>query len=385
MKIVIAPDKFKGTLSASQAAEAIAAGISSACDTKGKSACEIIIAPMADGGEGSLGLITGSNGSYRQADSCDALLRPIETFYGVADINGKKTAIIEAASTVGLFRLSEQERNPMKTTSYGLGVMILDAIRNGYGNIAVTVGGTATNDCGTGMLAALGCLFYDHTGRIIENPTGANLSEIHDIDISPISILADKYTIKVLCDVDNPLLGTLGAAAVFSPQKGADSEMVAKLEQGAKELSETSYRITGVDFANIPGAGAGGGITWALKTFCGAEIVNGAEFIAGATGLDLKIKNADLVITGEGSFDSQSLHGKVAGFVASTAKKHGVPVVVLCGRQDGTATDKILDTYGISGVFALTDRVSTKQAQENASEELTHMAFDVFNCKIATK
>lgn len=378
MKIVIAPDKFKGTLSATKAAEAIAEGVSEACAKNGMMICEIITSPMADGGEGSVDLIIADRGRYKHAASFDALMRPIETSYGITEIDSKPTAVIESASTAGLFRLSEKERNPLNTTSYGLGIMLSEAISNGYYDIAVTVGGTATNDCGTGMLAALGCRFYDCEGNIIEIPTGGSLAAIYKMDAEPLHNIIDKCRISVLCDVENPLLGELGAAAVFSPQKGADMQTVSILEQSAEHFSQIAKEITGHDYSEVPGTGAGGGIAWALKTFCAAEIVNGAEFIAHATGLCKSIAEADLVITGEGGFDTQSLRGKVVGYVAATARKHGIPVTVICAKRDAGIAPETLSEAGITSVLALIDRIPLHRAMNNTAEELKLMTCSAF-------
>lgn len=377
MKIVIAPDKFKGTLSAWQAAEAIRAGIMQA-----ESFCvatyEIYTSPMADGGEGSLSSILGDNGTYVTTNTFDALMRPIEATYGILPDTSQKVAVIEAASSVGLYLIDKKERNPAVATSFGLGCVIRAAIAEGCQEIIVTVGGTATSDCGAGMLAALGCRLYDSAGAMIEHPTGSDTARILHIDISAMQALTQGVRFRILCDVDNPLLGTNGAATVFAPQKGANPATVRLLEAGAANFASIAAHATGNDYARLSGSGAAGGISWALATFCGAELLPGAPYIAEITGLHDKIKGSDLVITGEGKFDEQSLHGKVVGFVASVAQHHGIPVVAVCGTRTRTLSKEQLAAAGISHVYALTDSVPHATATAHAESELKALSLNIF-------
>lgn len=227
MEIVIAPDKFKGTLTAAEAAGAIAEGIDHAARRAGRTDVRLILKPMADGGEGSLGILAGDEGEYHPVETFDALMRPVQSAYAVLPGNSGKYAAVEAASAVGLYRLDRGERNPLRTTSYGVGKVMREAIEAGCTELIAAVGGTATSDCGAGMLAALGCRFLDGQNRLIDYPAGGDLIRFDAIDTAPLYHLTQGCRFKVLCDVDNPLTGPKGAAAVFAPQKGADAAAVA--------------------------------------------------------------------------------------------------------------------------------------------------------------
>ncbi|HAD57236.1 MAG TPA: glycerate kinase, partial [Alistipes sp.] len=229
MEIVIAPDKFKGTLTAAEAAGAIADGIDRAARRAGRTDVRLILKPMADGGEGSLGILAGDEGEYHPVETFDALMRPVQSAYAVLPGNSGKYAAVEAASAVGLYRLDRGERNPLRTTSYGVGKVMREAIEAGCTELIAAVGGTATSDCGAGMLAALGCRFLDGQNRLIDYPAGGDLIRFDAIDTAPLYHLTQGCRFKVLCDVDNPLTGPKGAAAVFAPQKGADAAAVALL------------------------------------------------------------------------------------------------------------------------------------------------------------
>ena len=271
MEIVIAPDKFKDTLTAAEAAGAIADGIDRAARRAGRTDVRLILKPMADGGEGSLGILAGDEGEYHPVETFDALMRPVQSAYAVLPGNSGKYAAVEAASAVGLYRLDREERNPLRTTSYGVGKVMREAIEAGCTELIAAVGGTATSDCGAGMLAALGCRFLDGQNRLIDYPAGGDLIRFDAIDTAPLYHLTQGCRFKVLCDVDNPLTGPKGAAAVFAPQKGADAAAVALLEAGAEHFAAKAAAATGHDCRAVAGSGAAGGIAWALKTFCGAD------------------------------------------------------------------------------------------------------------------
>lgn len=378
MKIVVAPDKFKGTLTAPQGAEAIGKGILKAARKYCRTNISIISAPMADGGEGSVAALLGKDEECREVSSFDALMRPVKSYFGFQAVGGKRRAIVEASASIGLYRLTKWERNPAIATSFGVGIDIAAAIEAGCEEIIVALGGTATSDCGAGMLAALGCRFYDFAGNLVTNPCGADLGRIQRIDYQELEKRTKGIEFIVLRDVDNPLLGDNGAAASFSPQKGADEATVALLEEGALHFSRLASHATGRDYATDAGSGAAGGIGWALRTFCGAESVRGAEFIGTAIGLKERIRGASLVVTGEGRFDTQSLNGKVAGYVASLAASEGIPVIVLCGIRDKAIPNGLLLESGVAGVYALTDRVSPQEAFARPAYELERMSEDIF-------
>lgn len=377
MKIVVASDKFKGTLTAPEAVAAIREGIRIAARKHSRTDIYIVSKPMADGGEGSIEALLSNAGERRPVSSFDALMRPVESCVGFLAGNGRRSAVVETSSSAGLYRLARGERNPAVTTSYGVGIDIRQAIEAGYRDIMVALGGTATSDCGAGMLAALGCRFYDDNGNPVEIPAGGDLERIQMIDTKHMEALTKRIHFTSLTDVDNPLLGPHGAAAVFSPQKGADAVMAAGLERGAVHFAHLAAQMAGCDCTSLPGAGAAGGIGWALKTFCKAEIVKGAEYIGSAISLEEEIRNASLVVTGEGRFDAQSLHGKAAGYVASLAGKIEIPVIVLCGTRDKAMTHNMLPK-NLAGVYALTDRVSTTDAYSRPVTELTNLAADIF-------
>ena len=383
MEIVIAPDKFKGTLTAAEAAGAIAEGIDHAARRAGRTDVRLILKPMADGGEGSLGILAGDEGEYHPVETFDALMRPVQSAYAVLPGNSGKYAAVEAASAVGLYRLDRGERNPLRTTSYGVGKVMREAIEAGCTELIAAVGGTATSDCGAGMLAALGCRFLDGQNRLIDYPAGGDLIRFDAIDTAPLYHLTQGCRFKVLCDVDNPLTGPKGAAAVFAPQKGADAAAVALLEAGAEHFAAKAAAATGHDCRAVAGSGAAGGIAWALKTFCGADFIPGAASIAALTGTDAAIRKAALAVTGEGRFDSQSLHGKVAGHIASFAHAHGIPTIVLCGSRGEDMTAGILAPAGISALFALTDRVPRHEAFTRPAESLAHLSAEVFGYLLA--
>lgn len=378
MEIVIAPDKFKGTLTAAQAAEAIAEGIRRAARRTGRTDVRLTLKPMADGGEGSLDILAGSNGTYRPVEAFDARMRPLQSAYVALPEGTGKRAAVEAASTIGLYKLPKAERNPALTTSYGMGAVLRKAIEAGYTELVVAVGGTATSDCGAGMLAALGCRFFDRHGRTVEHPAGGDLTTIHDLDPSPLYRLTADCRFSVLCDVDNPLTGARGAAAVFAPQKGADADAVALLEAGAEHFATVVARKIGHDFRHAAGSGAAGGIGWALKSFCKADFISGAAAMASLTGTDRAIRSASLVVTGEGRFDRQSLHGKVAGHVASLAHQSGIPAIVLCGAHEHDIPAEALAPAGISALFALTDRIPSHEAFARPAESLARLSADLF-------
>ncbi len=381
MKIVVCPDKFKGSLSSAEASAAISRGIRSAIAARDGQMPEILSVPMADGGEGTLSAIIGDTGRIVGLQAYDALIRAIEAHYGIKNADGTETAVIESSDTIGLFRLSERERNPELTTSYGLGTVVADAIARGCRHIILTVGGSATSDCGAGMLAALGYVFKDTDGNVIDTPRGKDTIRIADIILPPTDSPVRSCRFTVLCDVDNPLLGTEGAAAVFAPQKGADEAAVIRLDTGAAAFSETAIKLTGKDFRNEPGAGAAGGIAWAVRTFLDAELVPGAVYVAESVGLERHIAGADLVVTGEGKFDSQSLHGKVVGYVASLAARHGVPVTVICGTKGDDLSENTLREAGIKEVHALSDHIPMQLALKDAAVQTERMTERVFREK----
>lgn len=321
-KIVIASDSFKGSLSSAEVAQAAAEGIRAACGT-----CGIISIAVADGGEGtSAALSAALGGEMVEATVHDPLMREIKASYGIVE----DMAVIEMAAASGLPLLSPSERNPMVTTSYGTGELIMDALERGCRRFLVGIGGSATNDGGTGMLEALGVRFSDAKGRTLHG-CGGSLADIAAIDCTAMDQRLNNASFTVACDVDTPFCGPEGAAETFAPQKGASAEQVRELDCGMQALQGVICKCTGIDISGVKGAGAAGGMGGAFKAFLRAELKNGIEMVLDAVSFDDIIKGADLVITGEGCLDSQTPKGKVPYGVLLRARKQGIPVAALGG------------------------------------------------------
>lgn len=332
-RILIAPDKFKGSLSAPEAADAIAVGIRKIDPT-----AELDLCPIADGGEGFMETLAAAlDGSWVHCSAVDALGRPVDSKYVVAEMDTGPVAIMEMAETAGLWRLSPEERNPLEATTRGTGMQMAHAISNyGVSRIIMGIGGSATNDGGCGMASALGVLFLDEAGVPID-PNPSNFSSIHRMDMEQRIALP---IITAACDVDNPLLGERGATAIFSAQKGATDVGKVALEAALEHLVATSE---GEGASRLPGAGAAGGLGFGLLHFAGAKLVSGFDLLADLLKLEDRIKSADHVVTGEGSIDHQSLSGKGPVALAKLAASYSIPVTGFCGLTDQAARD--------SGIF----------------------------------
>jgi glycerate kinase len=323
MKILIAPDKFKGALSAREAAENIALGLRDVLrDAK------IDILPMADGGEGTAEVICDAlGGSWLKCKAHDPLGREINTRY--AWIDARKTAVMEMSEAAGMRRVSESERDPLLANTFGVGEMLLDAARRSVDEIVIGLGGSATNDGGLGMARALGFRFVEqeHEQELCGPVT--ELVKLYRIE-KPKDLSLPEIITAV--DVRNPLLGKNGATRVFGPQKGATNDQIEILERALAKLADVVSKKFGVDYRAKPGAGAAGGLGFGLMSFCGAEIRPGFDVVAEAVALEPKMKDADLVITGEGSLDRQTLEGKTPAGVARLAHKFGKRVFAMVGR-----------------------------------------------------
>ena len=323
MHILIAPDKFKGALSAREVAENIAAGLRDALPDP-----KIVIAPMADGGEGTAEVICDARGgSWLRCKAHDPLGREINARY--AWIEDRKLAVMEMSEAAGIRRLSESERDPVCATTFGVGEMILDAANRGAKEIMIGLGGSATNDGGFGMARALGFRFFGQPQG--QELTGAvdDLLKLEQIEKAQELRLP---TIIAAVDVRNPLLGQNGATRVFSPQKGASKDEIRVLERALTKLADAVEKEFGFDYRDEPGAGAAGGLGFGLMSFCGAKIRRGFDVVAEAVDLESKMRNADVVITGEGSLDRQTLEGKTPAGVARLAGKLGKRVFAIVGR-----------------------------------------------------
>jgi len=327
MNIAIAPDSFKDCLSAQKVGEALAKGIKHVIPS---AICEVI--PMADGGEGTVeSLIDATSGRKVEAQALDPLLRERKAFFGIT--GDGNTAIIEMAAASGLELLPPAERNPWITSTFGTGQLILHALDLGCRNILLGIGGSATNDGGCGMARALGARFLDASGKELPDGGGA-LGELHSIDLSDLDHRISHCSIRVACDVSNPLTGPEGASAVYGPQKGADEAMVNKLDKNLEKLAGIIAGQLGKEVDQVPGAGAAGGLGAGLMAFLDASLMKGFDMVAEAMDLASRLDQADLVITGEGRIDAQTAFGKTPFGVAQTARVHGKPVVAVAGSLD---------------------------------------------------
>lgn len=340
-KIIVAPDSFKGTMSYIEVCDIIESGIKNIYPS-----AKVIKLPIADGGEGTVdAFLSYSGGRKLHVRVKDPLFREVASYYGILPDG---TAVIEMAAASGL-PLVEKEKNPCGTTTFGTGQLISDALDKGCRRLIIGVGGSATNDGGVGMAAALGVRFTDVKGDEIPL-TGAGLEKLEHIDVSGMDRRIRDCEILVACDVNNPLYGENGAAYVFAPQKGADSAMVEYLDRNLRHFSDIVSKQLGMELQGIPGAGAAGGLAAGLLAFAGARLVPGIELIMDYVAFDDMLKNADMVITGEGKIDGQSLAGKVPVGIAQRAKKYGVPVIAVVGFiGEGI---EALHQAGIQAVFS---------------------------------
>ena len=359
MKIIIAPDSYKESLAAMEVATAIEAGFRQVMPT-----AEYIKLPMADGGEGTVqSLVDASNGSIIEHQVTGPLGEQVPAFFGI--MGDDKTAVIEMAAASGLHLVSPNLRNPMLTTSYGTGELILAALDHGVDHIIVGIGGSATNDGGIGMAQALGVQLLDNKGQAL-GFGGQALAQLATIDISQIDPRLAHIKLEVACDVDNPLCGKKGASHIFGPQKGATPAMVAELDQHLAHYAAIIKRYLAIDVKDMAGAGAAGGMGAALLGLFNAQLRSGIEIVIDAVHLGDIIKDADLVITGEGRIDSQTIHGKTPIGVARTAKKYHKPVIGIAGclSQDcGVVYD-----HGIDAVFSVVPTaMNLEQAFKNAA------------------
>ncbi|UWG99084.1 glycerate kinase [Dehalobacter sp. DCM] len=366
MKVVIAPDSFKGSLNAIAVARAMEKGILQVDPT-----IQTRLIPMADGGEGTVdAVVTALGGSIVPVRVSGPSGIPVESFYGV--LPDSKTAVIELAAASGLNLLSVAERNPLWTTSYGFGELIKKALDDGARKLILGIGGSATNDGGVGMARALGVKFLDRNAGEIA-PGGGNLSELDRIDASGLDDRLTRTDIVVACDVTNPLCGPQGASAVYGPQKGATPEMVTRLDRNLCHYGECLARSTGHAVKDIPGAGAAGGVGAALMAFLGAKLLPGAQIIMDIAELDRVLDGANFVLTGEGRTDKQTQFGKVPMAIASKAVNHHIPVVCLSGAITEDAAS--LYAYGFSGIFSIVEGpISLDEAMQETAPLLERAA-----------
>ena len=373
--IIIAPDSFKGCLSAAEAAAAIAEGIRRTCPE-----CAVIQIPVADGGEGfTESLLAASGGKRVLCTVSDPLGRPVNAIYGIL---ADGTAVIETAAASGLTLLSAGERNPLMTSSFGTGELIRDAIGQGCRNVLLGLGGSATHDAGTGLLAALGFRFLDAGGCELE-PRGENLGLIAAIDRSGAISGLDTVRFCAACDVQTVFCGPGGAAEVFAPQKGADARAVRLLDEGTARLAEIIRKETGTDLRTLPGSGAAGGIGGTLAALLGARLESGIDLVLDAAGFDERLKDASLVITGEGRIDAQSAQGKAVSGILRRAQRAGVPVIAIGGRVAPGAA-----ALPFSACYALADKkISDQEAMQPdwARKRITDLVGEILQSAVFTE
>ncbi|GAB6137479.1 glycerate kinase family protein [Halanaerobaculum tunisiense] len=376
MQILIAPDSFKGSLTASEVANNLEQGLKNASDQ-----LTVEKVPLADGGEGTVdSLIAATNGQLITTEVVGPLGDKVEAYFGILGDND--TAVIEMAAASGLPLVPEEKRDPTKTTTYGTGELIKAALDQGCRNLIIGIGGSATNDCGVGMAQALGVKFLNSKGTEI-GFGGGQLEQIEKIDLSNRDPRLKETTIQVACDVDNSLYGKQGAAYVYAPQKGATPAMVERLDQGLQQIAAVINSDLGIEVNDISGAGAAGGLGAGLLAFLEADLKSGIDIILEAINFAEKVKTADLVITGEGLIDSQTIYGKVPAGVARVAKKYSLPVIGVAGSL-GPQADKVYE-IGIDACFSIINRpLELEEAMEETPELLVETGANIGRMLITT-
>lgn len=377
LKIVIAPDSFKGSLTALEVCEAAARGIRQ-IDAQ----IEIVQVPMADGGEGTVqSLVDATGGELVTERVTGPLGDPVEAVYGL--LGDGESAVIEMAAASGLPLVPEEQRNPLNTTTCGTGELIAAALDQGRRKLIVGIGGSATTDAGAGMAQALGVRLLDDEGEPI-GFGGAELGRLATIEMSRADPRLQEAEIRVACDVDNPLYGERGAAFVYGPQKGASAEDVKVLDANLRHFADVVQRDLGLDVRDIPGAGAAGGLGAGLVAFCGASLEPGVDIVIDAVDLPGAMRGADLCVTGEGAIDSQTAFGKTPAGVTSVARSGGVPVIALAG---GVAFDAVsLHERGFSALASILNRpmsLAEAMAPDRAREMIAFTAQQMVRCFLA--
>jgi glycerate kinase len=355
LKVVAAPQTFKGSISALNAAEAISIGVKNIYPS-----AEVLLCPVADGGDGTLEtLVEVSNGNIVECVVEGPTGTPVEAQWGA--MGDEQTAVIEMARTSGLALLDLNERDPLNASTYGLGEAILSALDQNYRKFIIGIGGSATNDGGAGMAQAVGISLKDEFGKEIPRG-GAALSKLHSIDTSGIDPRIKQSEFMVACDVNNPLTGPEGASAVYGPQKGATPEMITQLDEALKNFAETILRDLGEKVEHISGAGAAGGLGAGMMAFMGGTLKPGVDIVLDTVGLADKLKGTDIVITGEGGIDFQTVYDKAPIGVAKLAKNLGIPTIALAGLVGKDF--QVVHREGIESVFSI---VNGPMTLENAS------------------
>lgn len=361
MKIIIAPASFKGSLSNLEAARVME---KSCLDVF--PGCKVVFFPVADGGEGTIDVLkTIDGGRFVVEGIRNPLFRKIRGRW----LKKRDTAYVEMAQAAGLTLLDEKEKNPLETTTFGVGELIRKAVSSGSKKIFIGVGGSATNDGGIGALTALGVKFIGKSGKKIYPGCGRDMADIEDIDLSGLMPELQRCRVTILSDVKNPLYGKKGAAYVYAPQKGADAEQVNLLDKGLRNYSRVIKKTTGKDVSDVPGAGAAGGIAGGFTAFLSAKIVSGIETVLEMGRFEEKIKSADLVLTGEGRLDVQTAYGKPPAVLACLCKRYGVPLIILAGTvEEDVYKNRVFDNAVITSIVP--GVVSLEKAMKNAGKHL---------------
>lgn len=379
MKIVISIDSLKGSLTSIEAANAIKKGILSV-DNKS----DVVIMPLADGGEGTVeALVQGMSGEEKVISVTGPINEKVNATYGI--LKETNTAIIEMAQASGLPLVPSELRNPLNTTTYGVGEIIKAAIEKGCRNFIVGIGGSATNDCGVGMLQALGFEFYDENDNLV-GLGGKVLNQIKRIKTDNKLKELDDCNFKIACDVNNPLYGENGAAYIYGPQKGATKEIVKELDKGLKNFAEVVNKDLGKDIAHIEGAGAAGGLGFGFLGFLNSKLESGIKIILDEIKLEEVVKDADIVVTGEGRLDNQTAMGKAPIGVAKLAKKHGAKVIAIAGCTTPDAVK--CNEEGIDAYFSIVNKAMTideAMKKENATQNMIETTIQIFNLIKAVK
>ncbi len=377
MKVLVAPDGFKGSVDAHQAAEAIRQGL-----VRASAAIEVDCLPVTDGGDGLVDiLVKALGGEIVEAEVSDPLRRPLRAVYGHIEDTG--TGIVEMARASGLVLVEDRHRNPLRTTTLGTGQLISECLNRGIGHLIIGLGGSATCDGGIGVAQALGYRFLDGDGRELE-PVGESLNRIAAIDSTAVDPRISAIEVEAVCDVANPLTGPRGASRVYSPQKGADPREVDILDAGLVNLAAVIRKEMGVDVEQVAGAGAAGGLGAGVLAFLGGKLRPGTELVLDLLDFDSRLEGVDLVITGEGRIDYQTGFDKAPAGVAAAARRAGIPCVALCGAVEDCRGE--LQRLGFDAVFSICRHpMSLEQAMAGATELLAAAAEQIIGLFLAAR
>lgn len=372
MKVVVAIDSLKGSLSSIEAGNAAKEGI-----LKAKPDAEVVVKPLADGGEGTVdALIEGMNGERIDITATGPMGAPVDCYYGY--LKESNTAIMEMASAAGITLVPDKEKNPLLATTYGVGEMIADAMERGCREFIIGIGGSATNDGGIGMLKALGYEFYDGDGKDAGEGAQA-LSKVASISTANANPLLSECKFRIACDVNNPLCGENGATYIYGPQKGVTEDMKEKLDMGMANFAKVTAETLGCDDSEAAGAGAAGGLGFAFLSYIGAELTPGIELILNAVALESELQSADVAVTGEGRLDHQTAMGKAPVGVARMAKKYGAKTIAFAGAVTEGAV--ACNEAGIDAFFPIVRGVTTLEEamdKENAHKNMAAAAEQAF-------